>query len=246
VHGPLHAQIDSVRTALQTVESKYNSGAYLSAEIEARRLLEHAPLGDSAIVALHKYIACSLIAQGKPDIAREHFKSILAIDPDFSLDPVYTSPKILVVFNEAKQSFLSSRKILKNDFTPPLINNPHSITYRAIVFPGWEQVHAGRTTVGSLFLGAGLVTIAAEITFEFLRSSARQKYLASTDPTDIRSKYNLYNRYYKAEIASFAAFAVVYGASEIEIFAFDHSPSVSLQPAVSSVRGTTLTFAVRF
>jgi hypothetical protein len=246
MHGPLRAQTDSVRTALQTVELKYNSGAYLSAEIEARRLLERTSLGDSSIVTLHKYIAFSLIAQGKPDIAREHFKSILALDPEFSLDPVYTSPKILVVFHETKQSFLSTRKILKDDYTPPLKNSPPSITYRAIIFPGWEQMHAGRTTIGSLFLGAGFVALGAGITFEFLRSSARQKYLDSTDPLDIRSHYDLYNRYYRAEIASFAALAIIYGASEIEIFAFDHSSSVSLQPSVSSVRGTVLTLDVGF
>ena len=246
MHGSLCAQADSVHTALQTVESKYNSGAYLSAEIEARRLLEHSPLRDSVIITLHKYIAFSLIAQGKPDIAREHFKSMLAMDPEFSLDPVYTSPKILVVFNETKQRFLSSRKISTNELTPLLKNSPPSITFRAIVFPGWEQVHTGRTIIGSLFLGAGFVTLGAGITFEILRSSARQKYLDSTDPPDIRSHYDLYNRYYRAEIASFAAFAVIYGVSEIEIFAFDHSPSVTLQPTLSSVRGTILTFDVRF
>jgi hypothetical protein len=246
LHGSLRAQTDSVRTALQTVKSKYNSGAYLSAEIEARRLLEHTPLGDSSIITLQTYIAFSLIAQGKPDIAREHFKSILAIDPDFSLDPVYTSPKILIVFHETKQSFFSSRKFINNDSAPSLKNSLPSITYRAIVFPGWEQIHAGRTTTGSLFLGAGFVTLGAGITFEFLRSSARQKYLASTNPPDIRSHYDIYNFYYKAEIASFAAFAFIYVASEMEIFAFDHSPSVSIQPAISSVRGTTLTIDVRF
>jgi hypothetical protein len=70
----VHKQIQSVRLFKQ-LKSKYNSGAYLSAEIEARRLLEHTPLGDRRSVTLHTYIAFSLIAQGKPDIAREHFKS---------------------------------------------------------------------------------------------------------------------------------------------------------------------------
>jgi hypothetical protein len=127
-----------------------------------------------------------------------------------------------------------------------LKNSQTSITYRAVVFPGWEQLYAGRTTTGSLFLGAGVVTLGTGITFEILRSSARKEYLASTDPSDIRSKYDLYNRYYKAEITSFVAFAVVYAASEIDIFAFNHSPSVSVKPVLSSTRGTTLTFTVGF
>ncbi len=245
VHVPIHAQIDSVRAALRAVESKYNSGAYLSAEVEARRFLEHTPLSDSVFVTLHKYIAFSLIAQGKSDIAREHFKSILTIDPDFSLDPVYTSPKILVIFNETKQGFLSGRKILNTDLNF-LKNSQTPITYRAILFPGWEQLHTGRTTVGSLFLGAGVAALGAGITFEFLRSSARRDYLAAAIPSDISSKYDLYNRYYKAEVASFVAFVVIYAASEIDIFAFDHSPSLSVQPALSSLGKTILTYTIRF
>jgi hypothetical protein len=246
VHFPLYAQMDSVRTTLQAVESKYNSGAYLSAEVEARRLLEHTPLSDTAFVTLHKCIAFSLIAQGKPDIAREHFKSILTIDPEFSLDPVYTSPKILVVFNETKQSFLSSRKFSNDDSTIRLKNSRTSISYRTILFPGWEQFHAGRTATGYIFLGAGVAALGAGISFEILRGSARKEYLAAMSPSDINSKYDDYNRYYKAEIASFVAFAIVYVASEIDVFAFDHTPSFSIQPALSPSRGTTLSFNIRF
>jgi hypothetical protein len=242
----MHAQTDSVRAVLQAVESTYNSGAYLSAEVEARRFLEHTPLSDTAFVTLHKYIAFSLIAQGKSDFAREHFKSILTVDPDFSLDPVYTSPKILVVFTETKQNFLSARKFSNNDLTSSFKNSQPLITYRTILFPGWEQLHTGRTTIGSIFLGAGVVTLGAGITFEILRGSARQEYLAATIPSDISSKYDIYNRYYKAEIASFVAFAVVYVTSEIDIFTFNHSPSISLQSALSPARGTTLTFAFKF
>jgi hypothetical protein len=246
MHVPLYAQSDSVRTALQGVEAKYNSGSYLSAEVEARRLLEHNPPGDTASVLLHKFIAFSLIAQGKPEIAREHFKSILNIDPEFSLDPIYTSPKILVVFNDTKQVFLADKKLSNKEVTLASKNSQAPITYRAIVFPGWEQSHAGRTTIGSFFLGAGVAALGAGITFEILRGSSRQEYLAATVPSDIRSKYNIYNRYYKAEIASFAAFAVVYIASEIDVFAFDHSPSLSVQPSFSQSRGTVLTYTIRF
>lgn len=245
-HFYTHAQTDSIRVALQAVESKYNSGAYLSAEVEARRFLEHTPLSDTVSITLHKYIAFSLIAQGKSDIAREHFKSILNIDPDFSLDPVYTSPKILIVFDETKQNFLLSKKSSTNDITLPLKNNQSSITYRAILFPGWEQLHTGRTSRGSVFLVSGFATLGAGITFEILRGSARKDYLAATIPSDINSKYNIYNHYYKAEIASFVAFAIVYVASEIEVFAFDHSSSISLQSAISPAKGTTLTYKIKF
>ena len=206
MHLTLRAQTVPIRSALQTVDSLYNSGAYLSAEVEARRLLEYYPFSDTAFVTLHKYIAFSLIAQGKPDIAREHFKSILTIDPGFTLDPIYTSPKILIVFNETKQSVLSSEKISNDTLSFPMKSNSPSITYRTIVFPGWEQLHSGRTTAGYLFISAGIVSLSTGITFEFLRSSAREKYLSATLPSDISLKYRTYNQNYKAEIVFICCF----------------------------------------
>ena len=112
------AQSISLRAAFLTIDSLYNSGSYLSAEVEARRLLEYANLNDTAYAEIHKYIAFSLIAQGKSELAKERFAMLLSLYPAYSFDPVLTSPKILAIFNEAKQAFLSSKKpsqeVMKN------------------------------------------------------------------------------------------------------------------------------------
>jgi hypothetical protein len=240
------AQEDSTHSTLQAIETLYNTGSYITAELEARHLLEHSALNDSVRVAVHKYIAFSLIAQGKSELAKEHFMSMLKLVPNYDLDPVYTSPKILVVFKETQQLFLSSKKPQKDTVrNPVLIENP-AITYRTILFPGWEQLHQDRTTAGTIFLGAGITTLGAGIAFEFLRSSARQNYLSETHSSEFDEKYDIYNRYYKAEIISFVAFAVVYVASEIDVFQAQRDLPLSFESNLSKPRGTTLTVAIRF
>jgi len=245
VHGAC-AQEDSTGLTLQAIETLYNTGSYRITELEARRLLEHSALNDSVRAAVHKYIAFSLIAQGKPELAKEHFMSVLKLAPDYDLDPVYTSPKILVVFKETQQLFLSSKKPQKDTIRGSVLIERPAITYRTIIFPGWEQLHQGRTTAGTFFLGAGITTLGAGIAFEFLRSSARQNYLSENQSSEFDEKYRIYNRYYKAEIISFVAFAVVYVASEIDVFLAQHDLPLSFESSLPEPRGTTFTVAIRF
>jgi hypothetical protein len=241
-----HAQSDSIRTGIQSIEALYNSGAYLGAEVEARRMLERADINDSSRAEIHRLIAFSLIAQGKQELAKERFALVLHLFPAYTLDPVYTSPKILIIFNETKQHFLSSQKPTKPMVDITAAIEPMTRTYRTILFPGWEQLHAGRTTTGTLFLGAGIATLGAGITFEFLRISARQDYLSATDPAEFNSKYETYNRYYKAEVASFISFAIVYLASEIDIFTSYQQTPIAIRTEYSKFRGSTLSLAIKF
>jgi hypothetical protein len=240
------AQNGSLHAAFLTIDSLYNSGSYLSAEVEARRLLEYANLSDTAYAEIHKYIAFSLIAQGKSELAKERFAMLLSLYPTYSLDPVLTSPKILVIFNEAKQAFLSSKKPVQETKIIPIEMGSSSISYRTILFPGWGQLHIGRKTSGTIFLSAGIATLGSGITFEFLRSNARQDYLKEKNPLEIDEKYKNYNWYYKADIVSFVAFAITYIASEIDVFTTSNNSTINVQSNLQLDGRTGMTFTFKF
>lgn len=240
------AQNGSLRSAFLTIDSLYNSGSYLGAEVEARRLLEYANLSDTAYAEIHKDIAFSLIAQGKTELAKERFAMLLSIYPVYSLDPLLTSPKILVIFNEAKRAFLSSKKPMQETIKTPMDEVGPPVSYRSILFPGWEQLHSGRKISGAIFLSAGIVTLGSGITFEFLRSNARQAYLTENNPSEIDEKYKTYNRYYKDEIASFVAFAITYVVSEFDVFSAYKNPSLIVQSNSHPGGYTGITFAINF
>jgi hypothetical protein len=240
------AQNSILRSAFFTIDSLYNAGSYLSAEVEARRLLEYANLNDTAYAEIHKYIAFSLIAQGKTDLAKERFVMLLSVCPTYSLDPVLTSPKILVVFNEALQAFLSTKKTGQESSTIPMVSGKLAVSYRTMLFPGWEQLHDGRKTPGTIFLCAGIATLASALTCELLRNSARIDYLAEKDPLAFDNKYNVYNRYYRAEIASFIAFGLTYIASEIDVFTASSNSSFTVQSSSQTYLSTGIIFSVHF
>jgi len=242
----VYAQEGSKHTSLQSIEALYNAGSYVTAELEARRILESRKINDSVRVAVYKFIAFSLIAQGKTELAKEQFISLLKLEPGYDLDPVYTSPKILVVFRESRQNFLLSRKLYKDNGIEAALKNNNAVTYRTIIFPGWEQIHQNRTTAGRIFLGAGITTLGAGIVFEFLRSSARRNYLSETDPSEFNKKYDIYNRYYKAEVISFIAFAVIYIASEIDVLRAQNDLQFSFDSNSSVSQRTAFTFMIRF
>jgi hypothetical protein len=240
------AQNGSLHAAFLTIDSLYNSGAYLSAEVEARRLFEYANLNDTAYAEIHKFIAFSLIAQGKSELAKERFAMLLSLFPAYSLDPVLTSPKILIIFNEAKRAFLSSKKTNPETIKIPTDASGLPISFRTILFPGWEQLYAGRKTSGTIFLCTGILTLGGGLTFEILRISARQDYLSERNTLIINEKYNTYNRYYKAEIVSFVAFAITYIASELDVFAASSNSAVIVQSNLQAGRLTGITFSYKF
>jgi len=240
------AQNGSLHSTFLTIDSLYNSGSYLSAEVEARRLLENTNLNDTAYAEIHKYIAFSLIAQGKYRLSKEQFTRLLNIDPTYSLDPVLTSPKILAIFNEVKQAFVSSQKPAQKTEIIPTERDGLSVSYRTILFPGWEQLYRGRKTSGTIFFSLGIVSLGSGITFEFLRSSARQDYLNEKVLLKLDEKYKTYNNYYKAEIASFVVFAITYIASEIDVFTATDNPTINVMSNPQADGGMGITLTLKF
>ncbi len=230
----------AVDSTLRQVDSLYTAGSYSQAELEARRFLENDLLSDSLRVAAEQWVAFSLVAQEKSALAKEHFLAILRLRPSHELDPVLTSPKILAVFNDARATYLAMRAQEASGSSVPADRPVEGITFRTIVFPGWDQWYHGRTPVGPLLVGAGVATLGSGIVLAFMRKSAHQDYLAATAPEDIDSKYNTYNRYAKAEGYCFAAFAAIYLLSEIDVFLHDSPVAFSPAPMGSTVAGSGL------
>jgi hypothetical protein len=241
---PVIAQPNNIDSTFHAIELSFESGSYISAELNARRVLEMPGIVDSTRVLAEKWIAFSLIAQGKSSLAKDHIVALLRLNPQFELDPILTSPKILAVFNETKSynmAFLKSRDT-------SAVHRPGqspAVSVRTVIFPGWEQLHTNKSTKGYLFLGGGIATLGAGIVFEVLRSSARNEYLSATSSAAIESRFSRYNKYYKAEIFAFSAFAVVYLASEIDVFANSEYYSLSFSPFSSSTGGSSLSLRVK-
>ncbi|HUI29470.1 MAG TPA: hypothetical protein VLX91_04565 [Candidatus Acidoferrales bacterium] len=219
VFSQTRAEFDST---LSSIKSLYDSGSYISSELLARRTLEEKNLPDSLRVQFEKYIAFSSVAQGKNDAAIGHFENALEVDHNFTLDPVLTSPKILEVFEIAKaeaqrqrQSGTAPDYSSKGGFVQSDNEGP---TFRAVIFPGWEQSYQGEEVKGHVLLGAGAVSAISFVSFDFLRRGARTSYLNASTPSSASSRYKTYNLYYQSEFYSASAFVLVYAYSAVDAF----------------------------
>lgn len=217
------AQISSrTDSSISEIKQLFDNGSFISAELQARRVLEDRTVSDSARVQLEKYLGFALVAQGKNESATEHFIKALRLDSSLTLDPVLTSPKILGVFESAKQQFLEERENVKPAGSP----RPGTIkvveekgpTFRALIFPGWDQLYRGKSTKGYILLGAGAAAAVSAIASDLLRRDARTKYLEAGTPALAQSRYNTYNLYTSTEFYSISAFVVVYLYSEFDSF----------------------------
>lgn len=236
-------QRSGVDSLLRAAEKSFIDGRYMDSELGARRALEHKALDIPGRISCERLIATSLIAQGKTQQAEPHFISILKMDPAFEMDPLLTSPKILTVFTETKKQFIQSGTA---DSSPGhgWDSPASSITYRALLFPGWEQIHKGRVQTGVVLAALGGVSLGTAVATEFLRSSARKDYLAARSPDDIAAKYKIYDRYYRAETYSFVFFALTYVASEIDLLT-NHDIGLTTN-AAGPAQSSTLTLTLHF
>ena len=232
----------SADSSLAALHSSYDDGKYSSCEFDARRLLERQDLSDSNRVLAEQNLAFALVAQEQHDGAVEHFTTILLLAPSFDLDPVLTSPKIITVFNEAKLKYLSRQKRTIAGPRPAVSVPVAGPTWRTLVFPGWEQLHQGRTTAGISFAAAGTAALSALIYCDVQRRDKHGSYIAANTSALAASRYDDYDRYYKAEIYSAVAYVAVYLASQIDIILSPQDQvGLALRPG-----STTLSFHVRF
>jgi hypothetical protein len=239
----VHAQ-SSLRTdsLLTLVRDLYEQGSYLSSEVEARRILDNRSLPDSSRVRAEQYLAFSLVAQAKNAGAVEHFVTILKMDSTFALDPILTSPKILSVFAEARRQFGSLNISESLRVKSPQRSTDHGVTFRTVLFPGWEQAYQGRTIKGYTLIGAGILSLGVTLYCDRERRSAEDEYLAANTPDLAASKYTRYNNFHKAEYYSLGAFLAIYAYSQLDAF-LDLPPH--LDPSISQTGSSVqLTFHV--
>lgn len=228
---PLSAQLLSSKpdSILAVVKYSYENGIFIRAELEARRALELRELSDSITIEFERYLAYSLVAQGNVQAAVDHFENILKIKESFVLDPVTTSPKILSAFEKARERFMAQRAKTFEPIVRQYSKSTPPVTYRMLLFPGWEQLYQGRATVGYLFLGSGVTAAGLTLYFSIELSKARKDYLGANDSQTAQKLYVPYNRFYKAQRVSMYAFLILYIASEIDvIMSLPQAPSVSL------------------
>ncbi len=198
---------------LQTIKNMYEAIEFKSAVGLGDSLLKSTQRWSvDEYVFLHHYLALAHFNLNQEDSARMHFLNLLSLRPNFELDPVETSPKIIEFFRKVKKE----ANILLNNpgaakFTRyVLVEDPRTrALWRSAVIPGWGQFYKGQkrkaVLTGAVFWGS----LAATLIAYRKEKNTRQDYLRAVQPADITTQYDTYNRWHKnRQLLSYAAAAV--------------------------------------
>lgn len=79
------------------------NGAYAEAVALGNRFLAGGGLLSTQVVTIQKALAVAYVALGRDDLAVAAFRAALTLQPNLELDTVRTSPRVLAVFESAKE-----------------------------------------------------------------------------------------------------------------------------------------------
>ncbi len=192
-------------------------------------LQDKARLAASNLVEIYRMKAIAHYSLLEMNAALNSFVEILKIDPNYSLDPVQTSPKIIKFFNEIKSNFQnkasSAEKIQPARIDTVKLVMDTSTAYRntltrSMLLPGWGHLYLQQKKKGWILSTLGVATFASAIYYIFDSRDKQKAYLNEIDLSKMDKKYNAYNRSYKTRNILISAYAIVWLYSQIDIFVF--------------------------
>lgn len=154
-------------------------------------------------INLSTYIAFSYVAIGDSVNAQKHFENILTLNNNYSLNEEFVSPKIIHIFNKAKDRI----SFLMKENPQYFVINPESRIYRfsrqnlllkSAFLPGWGQYDMEEKTKGIAMGSVFLTSAAATVTSLFMTLNAKERYYDAVTEEDALKYYNEYNGWSKA------------------------------------------------
>ena len=149
---------------------------------------------------IHQYMAFSYYNIGSSDSARVHFLALLSINPEYELDPLTTSPKIIDFFTQTKTDFqdIDARQNILPYPKYIFIEDPRpSAAWRSAILPGWGQYYKMQPSRAYIF-GGSFITSAIVLGISVANeNNYRDSYRTSTDPEEISGYYEKYNNWSK-------------------------------------------------
>lgn len=226
----LFAQVDNY-TFFQ-LRFLYDEGQFEKVVEQGNSLLaEPEKLTREQLISVHNLMAQSNYSINSLDSSRVHFYTVLALDEEFVLDPVKTSPKIINFFDEIKKHFLESandqnqapvtftRYVFQKDRRP-------EAGLRSFALPGWGQSFKFQKRRALAFGGAFASSLVATGTFIAIEKNKKDAYKNETDVDKIPSKYDSYNSSSKFRRISQYTLFTIWAASIADALFTEYHPQV--------------------
>jgi hypothetical protein len=231
------SELESQETTFFRIQKKFENFEYETAiQLINLELMHKDSVPEPLLLELYRMKAVSQYALGNEREAQASFLELLRVSPDYALDPLSTSPKIIHFFSLAKEAFLRSKKIQDEeqqhrssvDTAKPQANfdlvgynsRIKSSLWRSLLLPGYGHYYSGQETKGIVLGVAAISTAASFFYVNDVVNRRHQDYLNEVEPAIINEKYNNYNTAYKWRIVCGISYVAIWAFSQLDLFYF--------------------------
>lgn len=170
----------------------------------------------------------------KEQETREVFIDILNINPNYIIDPIKVSPKIISLFNIVKNEF--NRIIIRNTVEPTIIRDTLLIELppkiikeqtenyslvKSFVIPGWGHFEKDAGIKSILITSLSSVLLVASVYSIIETADKEEGYLNESEEELIQLKYIEYNDAYKRRNIFLTGFGMVWLFAQIDLLFFE-------------------------
>jgi hypothetical protein len=195
--------------------------------IAEKLLLKKEDLSSSDLLKVYELKAISHYSMTEMEAALNNFIELLKIEPDYTLDPARTSPKIMSFFQQIKTSLQTPMKP-KTMISPKIkidtvcvyvdsSRNFRKAMVRSLVLPGWGHLYLGHKKKGWFLTTTSVVSLGASFYFLSDCDHKQTAYLNEINPTKIANKYNQYNRSYQVRNLSILCYLLIWSYSQVDL-----------------------------
>jgi hypothetical protein len=209
---------------LELLNKKFQSFDYQAVIINADSFLKDVNgLKNNEKIEIYRLKGVSHYSLLQMRLALNSFINILKLQPDYKMNPVQNSPKIVKYFNEIKKNFnniiINTEK--KENECNILLNHQRSEIKSSfgysLLLPGLGHLQNGEKTKGWGLITATFFTLGSSIYFIVDTNNKEDDYLNEVEKSVIEVKYNRYNKSYKYRNFSLISFAALWLYTQIDL-----------------------------
>ena len=180
-------------------------------------------IGTAQRIELLRMKAAAHYVLEQEDMAALAYVNILKTNPDYELDPVINSPKLINFFKKVQENFKPKPADFKLDVQDrqpvlkPADSRRQVSFWRSVLVPGWGHLHAGRKGKGALLMGASIAAMAGAAYLIAETAALEQEYLNKTVQAEIDKSYKEFNRHYRMRNGVLAAYALIWLYAQFDL-----------------------------
>ncbi len=252
---------------IRDLTQKFRDFEYQQVIEDADTLLkETEKFSNPEVIEIYRMKGISHYALMDDSEARLSFIEILKIDTSYSLDPSYTSPKIITFFSDVKNEYLVSIEgkeeeivITKYDtvYVPVTYRdtvseyNLRQALMRSVFIPGTGHLYLQSNLKSWLLTFLSAASIGSGIYFAIDANKKEKIYLEESNANEVGEKYNDYNFSYRMRNLAFISFAALWIYSQLDLLffiekdqpgIFSYLPKVLINPG----EGVLLSYKLEF